>query len=92
MTQLGASASTGNVLFGRDNDATFPLDGKMDEIKVWNSARSATQIRQDMYRIENSSTTNLTLYLPLDEGTGQSPTDNGNAPANTVTLRPYFRS
>ncbi|MBK7265017.1 MAG: T9SS type A sorting domain-containing protein [Ignavibacteriales bacterium] len=88
VTQLGASASTGNVLFGRDNDATFPLDGKMDEIKVWNGARSATQIRQDMYRIENSSTTNLTLYLPLDEGTGQSPTDNGNAPANTVTLGP----
>ncbi|GAB1349836.1 hypothetical protein MASR1M107_20500 [Ignavibacteriales bacterium] len=85
-TQLGASASIGNVLFGRDNDGTFPLNGKMDEIKFWSGARTADQIRQDMYRTESAATSNLTLYLPLNEGTGQTPTDNGNAPANTVTL------
>lgn len=88
VTQLGASASNGNVMFGRDDAGTFPLDGKMDEIKVWTGARTADQIRQDMYRNESSATTNLTLYLPLNEGTGQVPTDFGNTPANTVTLGP----
>ncbi|MBK7868043.1 MAG: hypothetical protein IPJ75_14295 [Ignavibacteriales bacterium] len=85
-TQLASLTSIGPVYFGVLSGIAAPFNGKLDKIKVWNGARNDTQIRQDMYRTESSATTDLTLYLPLDEGTGQTPADNGNAPANTVTL------
>ena len=86
--QLAASTSTSDIFFGRHGDfpGTQYFNGKMDEIKIWNVGRQPNEIRRDMYATENSSTTGLLLYLPLNEGSGQSPADLGVAPANVVTL------
>ena len=86
VTQLGASASIGNMYFGADGAGAAPFNGKLDEIKVWSAARTDAQIRRDMYQTESSASSNLPLYLRLDEGTGQLPSDGGNAPANNVYL------
>ncbi len=84
--QLGAVASTRNIYFGRHGDGGEAFDGRMDEIKIWNAGRSATDIRRDMHLQGNNSTPGLIYYLSLNEGTGQSPADGGFAPANTTTL------
>jgi len=86
ITQLGASSSIGNIYFGADGAGTAPFNGKIDEIKIWNIARSNTLIKFDMYRPETSTTANLPLYLKLDEGTGQITFDGGLAPVNNVYL------
>ncbi len=86
VTQLGASSSIGNIYFGVDGSGAAPFNGKLDEIKVWSSTRTSTEIRRDMYKPETSGTANLPLYLTLDEGTGQLPSDGGNSPVNNVYL------
>lgn len=84
--QLGAIASTRDIYFGRYGDGGDVLNGKIDEIKIWNAGRTATDIRRDMHLQGNNYTPGLIYYLSLNEGTGQSPVDGGFAPANTTTL------
>ncbi len=86
--QLSAATSTSDIFFGRHGDAPGSqfFNGKIDDIKIWNTGRQPDELRHDMYATETSSTPGLFLYLPLDEGAGQSPADLGAAPANVVTL------
>jgi len=46
------------------------LNGKIDEVRVWNTARTATEIRNAMYNELAGSETGLVLYYKLDETSG----------------------
>ncbi|OGV88203.1 MAG: hypothetical protein A3K19_27840 [Lentisphaerae bacterium RIFOXYB12_FULL_65_16] len=45
------------------------LDGKLDEVRVWNYARSQTAIQQSMYRRLSGTEQGLVGYWPFDDGT-----------------------
>ncbi|MDA9563906.1 LamG domain-containing protein [Flavobacteriales bacterium] len=45
-----------------------PFDGQIDEVRVWNIARSETQIRDNMCRQLTGSETGLVGYWPMNEG------------------------
>jgi hypothetical protein len=48
-------------------------NGKLDEIRVWNVARTATQIKAGLYNTNLSvSTSGLVAYYKLDEGSGST--------------------
>lgn len=58
--------------------------GKVDEARIWNVARTATQLREKMYR-SVSTGTGLVASYNMNDGSGTSLTDNtGNG--NTGTL------
>ncbi|MBZ0177796.1 MAG: Ig-like domain-containing protein, partial [Melioribacteraceae bacterium] len=54
---------------------TFPFNGKVDEIRFWNTARSQQQIQQNMHLTLPGNTENLVAYFQLNEGTGTTTND-----------------
>ena len=57
------------------NGYTNEFDGQIDELRVWNTARTETQIREKMCSKINTVEPNLQLYYRFDEGTGSTLTD-----------------
>jgi hypothetical protein len=57
----------GRVTNGSDNLQTF--SGQMDEIRIWNAARTQTQIRNNMfYEVDPAAESNLVLYYNFNQG------------------------
>lgn len=66
--------TTAPVLFGRrifDQPLTLQLHGRLDEVRIWSHARTATEIQNDMRRELTGSEAGLIGYWPLNEGSGQ---------------------
>jgi hypothetical protein len=51
------------------------FDGKIDELSIWNYARSVNDIREDMYRAAPLADTGLKDYWQFNNGTGTTLTD-----------------
>ncbi len=82
------STSSQNFIIGSYNDGTARyFDGLMDEIRVWNDARTETEIRQNMYReLPNpSGEANLVAYYKLNETSGTTATDSKGSYNGTLT-------
>ena len=80
--QTGAiDTNTNNVFIGQDTSNGQFLNGTIDEVRLWNVARTAAQV-SDNYRNELDGTeTGFQMYLQLDEGIGtvaQDSTTNNN--------------
>ena len=45
------------------------FNGKIDEVKIWDMARTQIQIQSDMLSVANSGTSNLKAYYNFDAGT-----------------------
>ncbi|NEP88807.1 MAG: hypothetical protein F6K18_19290 [Okeania sp. SIO2C2] len=68
--------STGNFIIGTYGDQNF--QGTIDEIRIWNSARTQGQIQQEMnYRLVGNETL-LMNYWRFDEGSGDIVYDKTN--------------
>ena len=63
------------------------LDGKVDEVRIWNDARTEAEIRQNMYRElpDPSGETNLVTYYKLNATSGASATDSKGSYNGTLT-------
>lgn len=68
--QLPLNVSRSSNYFGRSNWADAYLDARMDEIRVWNVARTQTQIRQHMLKSVATNATGLVAYYNCNEGSG----------------------
>lgn len=65
----------------RGNPFYFPFIGKIDEFRIWNTARTATEIRENMCRKIPGNTAGLITYYRFDETDGNviiDQTGNGN--------------
>lgn len=91
LESVGASQSQGvntntttNLTIGHGFNNTY-FDGNIDEVRMWNTALSATTIQDWQYRALDAAHpnfSNLQLYYPLNEGTGNNIMDasnNGNS-------------
>lgn len=80
-----ASAATATFRF---SGSAF-LDGILDDWRVWNVARTASEIRGARHRPLTSSeagSSDLKLYVKFDDGTGTTVTDSSGTPSNgTIT-------
>jgi predicted outer membrane repeat protein len=54
------------------------LNGKLDELRIWNSARTSKQIREEMHRVINRSEKNLVYYWQFNDNTPVGITDTVN--------------
>lgn len=95
-TQTGNIVSnTANLLVGKGLTSTNFYQGQIDELKIWNTSRTAAQVRAGMHtRNANASSVNLVAYYRFDEG-GTSTTvvdasGNCNALTFTGTTLPTF--
>lgn len=74
---------------GMNNTACF--NGYIDEVRLWDIARSETEIKANMYR-EIGTNANLKAYYKMSDGTGTSLTDNsGNGNTGTLTNGPVWK-
>lgn len=64
------------------------LDGKVDEMRIWNVVRTATEIRQNMLKTVASNAAGLVAYYRCNEGSGptlvNSATNGGSANGSIV--------
>lgn len=58
-----------------DAPGTFNWNGNVDEVRVWNVVRTASEIRGAMHTTISASATGLVACFRLDEGTGTSTVD-----------------
>nr|WP_162912082.1 Ig-like domain-containing protein [Pontibacter actiniarum] len=68
--KIGASVTNSNSEY---------FKGAMDEVRIWNTARTASQIHGNMGTAINPASTGLVAYFPVDEGV--------TSQANAVTRR-----
>ena len=75
------TAANANGLCENDDDITIgggtfaTFDGSIDEIRLWNEARSEEDIQDLMHEALEGTESGLTGYWPLDEGTGSRADD-----------------
>lgn len=72
--------NTGSLSIGYHNmtDWEYFVDGIMDEIRIWNVARTQNEIQANMYRTLIGNEPGLVGYWRLDEGSGQVVVDYSN--------------
>lgn len=76
-TNPAALIQAGDLEIGAYNGATGPFDGKIADVRLWNTIRTATQIRDNMNQQLVGNETNLVGYWKLD-GNFNDSTSNAN--------------
>ncbi len=80
-TALGAGISSNGVEGSRSQE----FKGLIDEVRLWDDVRTATEIKQNFKKILEGDEANLVAYWRLDDGSGTSAADSSNN-TNTGTL------
>lgn len=79
--------ASGNFLIGVSQTYGQPFAGEVDELRIWNTPRTATQIANSRNSFISAGTPGLVAYYKFDEGTGNTTADaTGNG--NNGTLKP----
>ena len=83
------SVNDGNsepLKIGRHNSFANDWDGKIDEVRIWNVARTVEEIRAAMNKELNGNETGLAAYYKMSDGSGTTLTDNQTSGSNTGTI------
>jgi hypothetical protein len=74
-----------DITIGNDAVAGTPFTSVIDELKIWNTARTENDIRLNMHtRLANAPSANLMAYYRFDEGTGNNFTTDASGNCNTA--------
>jgi subtilisin-like proprotein convertase family protein len=57
----------GSLVLGKDQNREGFFEGTLDEVRVWNVARTAAEIRADMYRSLQGDEMGLVAYWPFND-------------------------
>jgi hypothetical protein len=83
LSGLSLSTSSGLEICGNTNN--YPCVGSMDEVRIWKTARTATQIKQTMSNEIDPASTGLVGYWKFNENSGTVVKDaTSNASNGTV--------
>ena len=63
----------------KDDNEAFSFPGQIDEVRIWNVARSQAQIQADMFTELTGSEPNLVSYWNLNEGSGIAAADSAGS-------------
>ena len=78
---IGSRASSGSLYF----------EGQIDEVRIWDDARTASEIQEYMHKELAGNESGLVAYYKMSNGTGSSLTDNSSN-SNTGTLTNMYNS
>ncbi len=84
---IGVGCVDGKTLFHDGNSVgSNGFEGQLEEIRVWNEARTQTQLQQNMHREFTLIPANLVAYWKLNASSGLNVTDgSGNGNDGTLT-------
>ena len=71
----GPCSAAQNVTLGALSDGSSLFAGHVDEVRLWNTARTPAQIQVNMRATQKENETALIAYYRLDEGHGTAITD-----------------
>jgi len=83
-TAVGLYPPSGSFALGANSNGTNIFHGKMDEVSVWNYARTTADIREDMYRAAPITDAGLTNYWKFNEGQGSTLADSKGTATGTI--------
>lgn len=76
-TPINIAADSGYTLdaalpfrIGADGNAAYPINGDMDEVRIWNTVRTEADIRNSMCQKIAGTASNLIAYYRMDETSG----------------------
>jgi GH18 family chitinase len=84
-TNSGSINATHNIWIGNDAVVSNPINGTINEVRIWNTERTASEISGNKSIILSSVTPNLIGYYKLKEMTGETIFD-GSLTANNGFL------
>jgi len=84
----GLYPPSGSFSFSATGSEAF--NGKMDEVSVWNSVRTITDIREDMYRTAPTANANLKNYWQFNDGSGTTLSDMKGTATGTLQNTPIW--
>jgi len=84
-SKLVNTASDGDVTIGKDPWRNIYFKGQMDEVRIWNVARTGTQIQTDMYTPLQGTEPGLVTLYDFEEGAGTTATDLTGTHHGTLT-------
>jgi hypothetical protein len=74
--QTGVLATTtNNLLIGSNSDGDRSFDGKIEELRIWSTARTAANIRENMFKSLEGNESGLVAYYPFDHSSGTTLND-----------------
>ena len=76
-TGMSSPSDFGGLIFGSDNSNT--IDGELFDVRLWNTARTQTEIQNNMHKRLTGDEPGLVAYYKLDEGTGTVAIDSAGA-------------
>ncbi|BDS13277.1 choice-of-anchor D domain-containing protein [Aureispira anguillae] len=77
--------STSTVKIGAWAGGNY-LNGQMDEVRIWSTARTATEIRENMHLTLKDCPAGLVAYYQMNDGTGSSTLADHSGQGNNGTL------
>lgn len=87
ITKTVSNSVTGMTIGFSTGDGYF--SGRMDELRIWNTERSASEIADNMFSSLTGTETGLVAYYNFDEGTGTTLNDlTSNSHDGTLTNFP----
>jgi hypothetical protein len=70
IARIGNSLTTADtLLIGLERGNRRYLNGKIDEVRIWNTARTQSQLQSNMLNVVSASASNLVAYYNFDDGT-----------------------
>jgi hypothetical protein len=70
----------------KDDDKNIAMDGQIDEVRIWNVARTQAEIQANMYTALQGNESGLVAYYDFEEGFGTTLTNKAVNNKNHGTL------
>jgi hypothetical protein len=89
-TNTASLTASSTLRLGSVQTSTVYLTGQLDEVRLWSTVRTASEIGAYKNYLVPSGTTGLAAYYRLDEGTGTTTNSTGTGTAGTLTNGPTW--
>ena len=69
------TTTTQDLRIGNRHEGDRAFNGKMDELRLWNDARTVTEIQDNMHTVLDGDENNLMAYYTFDHSSGTTLSD-----------------
>jgi len=84
MANFTGGLNIGSMLYG--NASKYPFKGYIDEVRIWNTTRSQTLIRENMYLQQTGKESGLKAYYHFEENNSDTVKNNTPSIVESITL------